>query len=491
MKGKNMRVSRRRFLTTSGSLAAAASLPAWVAGGCATPLRKSRNSGRAFQERYRPQFHYTTVEGWINDPIGLVYYRGEYHMFNDHNPFSRQFPGGLTDGEQSHWSHAISTDLVHWKHMPIAVYPDENGACWSGSGVVDWKNTAGFQTGEEPPVVLAYTSAGASFAQSLVYSNDRGRTWKKYEGNPVLEQIDEGNRDPNVFWHEPTKKWVMVLYVSRGSAHFFTSNDLKKWAPASDVQLTDFHECPDLFEVPVDGDETNTKWVLYDAGFRYWIGSFDGKAFTPEAGPLQGDYGDNFYAAQTWHNTQGRRIQIGWMRDGEYPGMPFNQQMSFPCELSLRTTGKGITLFRRPIREIETLYTQQFEMTDVTVKPGDNPLSDMSGDLFDIEMEVEPGDAAEFGVRLHETAVTYADGKVSCLGCTADASPINSSLKLRILVDRASLEVFANDGEVSMSSCFVPKEKNTGLELYTKDGNIKVRSLRVSKLISSWTVGQP
>jgi len=174
------------------------------------------------------------------------------------------------------------------------------------------------------------------------------------------------------------------------------------------------------------------------------------------------------------------------MRDGEYPGMPFNQQMSFPCELTLRTTGKGITLFRRPIREIETLYAQQFELSDVTVRPGDNPLSDISGDLFDIEMEIAPGDATEFGVRLHETAITYAGGKISCLGCTADASPIDGSLKLRILVDRTSLEVFANGGQISMSSCFLPKHKNTGLELYTKDGNIVIRLLRVSRLQSSW-----
>jgi sucrose-6-phosphate hydrolase SacC (GH32 family) len=356
---------------------------------------------------------------------------------------------------------------------------------------VDWNNTAGFQTGEEPPLVLAYTSAGASFTQSLVYSNDRGRTWKKYEGNPVLKQIDEGNRDPNVFRHEPTKKWVMVLYVTGGSAHFFTSDDLKKWTPTSEVELADFHECPDLFELPVDSDDTNTKWILYDAGFRYWIGDFDGETFTPEAGPLQGDYGNNFYAAQTWHDADGRRIQIGWMTDGEYPGMPFNQQMSFPCELSLRTTGKGIRLCRSPIRQIETVYAQQFELTDTTLKPGENPLSEISGDLFDIEMEIEPDDAAEFGVRLHETAVTYAGGKVSCLDCTADASPIGDSLKLRILVDRASLEVFANDGEVSMTSCFLPKEKNTGLELYTKGGNINIRSLKVSRLKSSWTSDQP
>jgi len=455
-----------------------------------------------FQERYRPQFHYTMVKGWINDPVGLVYYKGDYHLFNDHNPFSRGFPRGLTDGEQSHWAHAISTDLVHWKHMPIAVYPDENGACYSGSGVVDWKNTTGFQTGKEPPLVLIYTSAGKSFGQNLAYSNDCGGTWKKYEGNPVLKQIAYSNRDPNVFWHEPTKKWVMVLYVGRGSAHFFASDDMKEWMPTSEVQLKDYHECPDLFELPVDGNGANTKWVLYDARFSYWFGNFDGRTFTPEAGPLKGDYGNNFYAAQTWHDTEGRRIQIGWMRAADlFPDMPFNQQMSFPCQLTLRTTGEGIKLFRYPVREIERLYTQEFELTDTTLKPGDNPLADMSGELFDIEMEIETGDAAEFGVRLHEIAVVYAAGKVSCIrytadafpanfDCTADTSPVNGSVKLRILVDRTSLEVFANDGAVSMTSNFRPKEQSTGLDLYADNGDIVIRSLRVAKLGSAWNAGQ-
>lgn len=450
-----------------------------------------REVENAFTERNRPQFHYTAAKGWINDPIGLVFYKGEYHLFNDHNPFSCRFPGGRIDGEKSHWSHAVSSDLVHWKHLPIAVYPDLNGACWSGSGVVDWTNTTGLQTGKEPPLVLIYTSAGKSFGQSLVYSNDRGRTWKKYEGNPVIKQIAPDNRDPQVFWHAPTKRWVMVLYVRRGSANFFTSDDLKNWTATSEVGLVGFHECPDLFELPVDGDNNRMKWVLYDARFHYWIGSFDGKTFKPEAGPMTGDYGKNFYAAQSWHNTKGRRIQIGWMRGGEYPGMPFNQQMSFPCELTLQTADKGIKLFRYPVNEIETLYDKLFELADQTVKPGDNPLAQLAGSLFDIKMEIVPGVSAEFGIRLHDQAISYANRRVSCLGSTAKLLPADGTVELRILVDRTSIEVFANDGEVSMTSCFLPKEKSTGLEFYTRDGNVTIRSLRISKLKSSWTLDTP
>jgi len=461
-----------------------------------SPAVEASERSRAFTERYRPQFHYTTVKGWINDPIGLIYYDGEYHLFNDHNVKSTRFPGGKFDGEQSHWSHAVSKDLVHWEHRPVAVYPDKLGACFSGSGVVDWHNTTGFKTGDHPPLVLAYTSAG-SWGQSLVYSNDRGRTWKKYEGNPVLEKIADNNRDPMVFRHEPTKKWVMVLYVKRGHAHFFNSNDMKTWTATSVVSLNGFHECPDMFQLPVDppspdgygvtgGDEKKLKWVLYDGRFSYWIGEFDGKTFRPETGELRCEFGRNFHAAQSWETPDRKRMQIGWMNGGKYPGMPFNQQQSFPCELTIRTTPAGMRLRMYPIERIKHLYTSSFTLENHALKPGENPLSELSGDLFDIAMDIEIGDATEFGLRLHETSVTYADGKVTSLGAVAKAAAKDGRIRLRILVDRTSVETFVNDGEVALPCCFVPKNLDTGLELHAEGGNSKLRFLRVSKLRSIW-----
>jgi fructan beta-fructosidase len=436
-------------------------------------------------ERYRPRFHYTTIGGWINDPIGLVYHENEYHLFNDHNPKSCQFPSGTTTAEQSHWSHGVSKDLVHWEHLPIALHPDTNGACWSGSAVVDWRNTAGFQDGHEPSIVVIYTSAGESFGQSLAYSNDRGRTWHKHKGNPVLSQIADGNRDPQVFWHEATQRWVMILYVKRGAAEVFTSDDLLGWTFASSVLLSGFHECPDLFELPVDGDRANTKWVLCDARFHYWIGEFDGRSFSPTTGPFNGDYGSNFYAAQTWHNTEDRRIQIGWMNGGKYPDMPFNQQMSFPCELTLQTVEGDVRLFRSPVREIETLYTERFHAENKVLIPGENPLPGIRGDLFDIEMNAEPRDCTLLGIRLHDTAITYGLGKVSSLECAAAALQRDGLIKLRVLVDRTSLEIFVNDGEVSMSLCFLPVEESTDLEFFVEGGSAIIRSLRVTKLGSA------
>jgi len=450
-----------------------------------SPAVEASERSRAFTERYRPQFHYTTVKGWINDPIGLIYYDGEYHLFNDHNVKSTRFPGGKFDGEQSHWSHAVSKDLVHWEHRPVAVYPDKLGACFSGAGVVDWHNTTGFKTGDHPPLVLAYTSAG-SWGQSLVYSNDRGNTWKKYEGNPVLEKIANSNRDPMVFRHEPTKKWVMVLYVKRGQAHFFNSDDMKKWTATSVVSLNGFHECPDMFQLPAGGDTKKLKWVLYDGRFSYWIGEFDGKTFTPETGELRCEFCRNFHAAQSWETPNGKRVQIGWMNGGKYPGMPFNQQQSFPCELTLRTTPEGVRLHMYPIERIKELYTSSFTLEDRALRPGENPLSEVSGDLFDIAMDIEIGDATEVGLRLHGASVTYADGKVTSLGAAAKVGPKDGIIKMRILVDRTSVETFVNDGEAALPCCFVPKKQDTGLELYAKGGSARIRSLRVSKLRSIW-----
>lgn len=441
-----------------------------------------------YAERYRPQFHYTTQKGWINDPCGLVYFDGEYHLFNDHNPFGLSIPGHLNHPTKppSRWSHAVSRDLVHWDELPIAILPDKLGAIFSGSGVVDKDNTAGFG---KDAIVLCYTSAGIPFSQSLSYSTDRGRTWTRYTKNPIVpnQGVDNTERDPRVFRHEPTKRWVMGLHLKRGHARFFTSPNLKDWTHASDFKHGSIHECPDLFKLPVDGNAENEKWVLCGAGFRYFVGTFDGKQFTPEAGPIRGDFGKNFYAAQTWTNSpDGRTVQVAWMAGGRYPGMPFNQQQSFPCELTLRTTSKGIRLFRYPVGEIRSLHTAPTTLKDHTLKPGDNPLSEISGDLFDIELEVELGNSTDFGIRLHETAIAWTDGRISCLGTEADLSPVDGRIMLRILVDRTSIETFANDGQVSMTSCFLPRKENTRLELYTKEETISIRSLTVAKLTSSW-----
>lgn len=454
-------------------------------------------TGKSYNETLRPQFHFTAREGWLNDPNGLVFYKGEYHLFFQHNPF------GTTWGNMT-WGHAVSTDLVHWTQLANALEPDALGTMFSGSAVVDWKNTAGFQTGTELPLIALYTAAGNTSpaskgkpsTQCLAYSNDCGRTWTKYGVNPVVANITAGNRDPKVIWHEATGRWIMALYVGEPiendtlhMIYFLSSPDLKQWTLLSKVD--GFFECPDLFELTVQDDNGNTRWVLFGADGRYVVGRFDGKQFVTESGKHMGDWGGNFYAAQTYSDipaSDGRRILVGWMINGTYPDMPFNQQMTFPCELTLRAFADGIRLCKNPVREIDLLYGKTHRWADVTVNPGDNPLASVTGSLFDVEAEIEPGNATEFGfdIRGHKVSYIVGDHELLCLGRGARLEPIDNRIKVRLLVDRASVEVFGNDGRVASSSCFLPKRDTLPFYFYANGGTVRIVSLKVHELKSSW-----
>jgi len=443
---------------------------------------------KLYDERYRPQFHFSARKNWLNDPNGLVFYNGEYHLFFQHNPAGIQW-GNMT------WGHAVSPDLLHWKQLDNAILPDRLGTIYSGSAVVDWNNTAGFQTGKEKVLVAMYTAAeanGQKYVQCIAYSNDRGRTWTKYDKNPVLPYIAPANRDPKLIWHAPTKQWIVALYLIGQDYALFTSPDLKSFTRLQNVPPFGNGECPDFYPMPVDGNSAQIKWVFSGANGRYVTGDFDGHKFvldTPHAQPM--DWGKNYYAAQTYSDipvTDGRRIQIAWMAGGVFPRMPFNQQMSFPTELKLQRFPEGLRICRTPVREIELLHADPHEWHDLTVKPGDNPLAAVHGDLFDIRAEIEPGAATAvgFNIRGHQVAYRIADQKLTCLGGTAAVPLANQRLSLQILVDRSSLEVFANNGYVAMTSCFVPDPKNQSLEFYALGGNAKLIHLQTFEIRSVW-----
>jgi len=272
-----------------------------------------RDAGDLYAEPLRGQFHFSPRRGWNNDPNGCVYFNGEYHLFFQHNPY------GWSWGNM-HWGHAVSRDLVHWEELGDVLQPDELGPMFSGSAVVDWKNTSGFGEGGRPPLVLIYTAAGSPTVQCLAYSTD-GRKFVKYSGNPVLGQVTGGNRDPKVFWHAGTSQWVMVLYVEQAgvhTVHFFTSANLREWHLASVTEGDGgggryLFECPDLFELPVGGDAAQRRWVLLGANSEYGVGGFDGVRFAAEQQRLAGQRGRGFYAAQSFSDVpDGRRILIGW-----------------------------------------------------------------------------------------------------------------------------------------------------------------------------------
>ncbi len=441
-------------------------------------------AAKPYAERYRPQFHFTSAKGWHNDPNGCVFYDGEYHLFFQHNPKGTNW-GNMT------WGHAVSADLVHWEQLDHAIHPDELGTIFSGSAVIDENDTSGFGGGEHPPLVAIFTYAGEPFTQGIATSTDRGRTMTKFDGNPVLaNQTGGSDRDPKVLWHEPTGQWVMVLYLDAGGQRlaFFTSPDLKAWTKVS--ELPNFFECPDLFELPVDGDAANTKWVLYGANGHYLLGQFDGATFTPDSpGKRPMDTGGNFYAAQSFNNMpDGRCVQIGWMAGGVYPDMPFNQQMSFPCELTLKTFGDDVCVCRWPVEEIEDLYTDSVTFSNVPLKMGANPLAEVEGDLFDIEMAFRPGSASEVTLCVNGRTINYvADSEYLSFGKGTAWLPAEDGLvKLRLLIDRASVEMFAQQGKVSVSTCFVPGQQATTLDLFARGGEAVLESMTITKLRSAW-----
>ncbi len=443
-----------------------------------------------YREKLRPQFHFTSRRGWNNDSNGMVYYDGEYHLFYQHNPFGWNW-GNMT------WGHAVSTDMIHWTELGDAIHPDRLGTIFSGSAVVDVNNTAGFQTGDEKVIVCIYTSAGGTnpmskdqpFTQSIAYSNDRGRTFTVYEDNPILGHINGGNRDPKVIWHTPTGQWVMALYLDDRDMAFFTSKDLKSWEYQSRIKC--FHECPELFALPVDSDKDNEKWILYGGSGEYLIGHFDGKEFKSETDAIRFHYGNCFYASQTFSDiprTDGRRIQIAWGRV-KMTDMPFNQMMLFPVTLTLHTTEEGTRMFAEPIREIEKLHNKkQWQWKNKTLKPGDNLLSDVSGELFHIRAELQVGDIREIGFVIRDIPVVYNVRKqeLSCQKKTAPLQPVDGKISIELLVDRTSIEIFGNDGRVYMPIGVILADNTKSLEIFTKGGNAEAEFLEIYELNSAW-----
>lgn len=454
-----------------------------------------------YNEIYRPQFHFTTEKNWQSDPNGLVFYNGIYNMFYQYNPNGNEWG-------YMHWGHSTSTDLVHWEHLPIAIYPDnfstdkEKCTAFSGSAIIDEHNLLGKQTGDEKTLVAFYTSQFCG--QRIAYSTDKGVKWNKFEGNPIIAYNEKDDaRDPKVVWHEPTQKWVMVLYrklseddKSKGVS-FYTSENLIEWEWKSHIH--GFYECPDLIQLQVTNRPDENKWVLFDGDGSYLLGDFDGETFTPQSAKLKGDYGKNYYATQTWSNIpeeDGRTIQIAWMRDGKFPNMPFNGQMTFPSELSLTKFNSGYKLIRKPVAEIESLHGKHYKWENKLLIPGldENKAKKVKGDCLHIIGEFDIKTSDNFGFMLRHdkkkpgTEILYnvKRGTLTVLGSTVPLLPIDNKIKLEILLDRTSIEIYANDGQAVVSNCFTPDEGAHGVVLYTNGGELGIVKLDVYKMKSAW-----
>ncbi|HKG05585.1 MAG TPA: glycoside hydrolase family 32 protein, partial [Pedobacter sp.] len=403
-----------------------------------------------YHERNRPQFHFTTKRGWVNDPNGLVFYEGEYHLFYQHNPYEREW-------ENMSWGHAVSKDLVHWDELPVALHPDKLGTMFSGSAVIDYDNTSGFGKPGNPAMVAAYTVDNPDRQiQCMAYSLDKGRTWTKYAKNPVIDSKEKWNskdtRDPRVFWYKPGKHWVMVLNERDGHS-IYTSADLKDWKYES--HTAGFWECPDLFELPIDGDKSKTKWVMYGASNTYMIGSFDGKTFKPEGGKYYFSSG-TIYAAQTYNNipeADGRRIQIGWGRVAQ-PGMAFNNMMLLPTELTLRSTKNGARLFSQPIKETAQLFEPVKQWTNLKSDDANQKLKEFyNADRLRIKTTIKLSHATDAGFNLFAQRMLGYDMNFNLVNGTFYSPDDMTSMEITadIYIDRTSIEVFIDGGAYSYS----------------------------------------
>lgn len=457
------------------------------------PSDTLRDAENLYKEPLRGQFHFSPRRGWNNDPNGMVYYKGEYHLFFQHNPY------GWGWGNM-HWGHAVSKDMVHWEELGDKLMPDQFGPMFSGSAVVDHDNTSGFGKDGEAPLVLIYTAAGNPTVQCIAYSRD-GRTFTKWDGNPVVKQVTGGNRDPKVIWHAPTKKWVMVLYVEwqgRHTVHFYTSPNLKEWTlasildggkPGKDGYL---FECPDFFELPVEGEPGVTKWELLGANSEYAVGTFDGTRFTPEKTQLAGQQGKGFYAPQTFSNIpakDGRRIQIGWFQTAT-PGMPFNQSMTIPQQLTLTRTADGPRMVRTPVKELIALRSSSnlFKPTIMSER-SQNPLAEIHAELAEVEVEFEPVSAKEVTLDLRGAKIVYDVAKQDLIvqGHRVHVPLRDGKQSLHVYVDRTGVEVFAAGGLTYVPMPYLAKPENRDLSLSVKGGNASIRKLAAYELRSAWS----
>lgn len=477
-------------------------------------IKQSDSFNFDYNETYRPSYHFSANHGWINDPNGMVYHNGEYHLFYQYNPYGSRWAN-------MHWGHAVSKDMVSWKHLPFALAPDTHGAIFSGSAVIDKENTAGFG---KDALVAIYTSAGRIQTQSIAYSLDNGRTFTTYEKNPVLSDLNYPDfRDPKVFWYNRTNQWIMALATGQ-TITFYGSKNLKEWDRLSEFgEGIGAHggvwECPDLFPLTYNGQ---TKWVLFvsinpggpngGSAIQYFIGNFDGKTFTPDPlpYPIWLDYGRDNYAGVTWSNipdSDGRKLFIGWMNNWDYanniPPVNFKGAMTLPRELKLAHNGNHhLILANPPVEEVSALRGDAKKIDPFTVNKSHTigKLTEGDAGTFEIEMVIETGNTSAFsfvlGNKKGEKTLFSFDLEKAIFGVDRSQSGIvdfserfaskvseaplskRKSYHIRLFVDKASTECFINNGELVQTNTVFPTEPYNSLS-FESEGEITISSINI------------
>ncbi len=487
-----------------------------------------------YKEQHRPQFHFTPEKMWMNDPNGLVFYEGEYHLFYQYYPDS-------TVWGPMHWGHAVSPDLLHWEHLPVALFPDSLGYIFSGSAVIDWKNTSGLGLGGKPPMIAFFTHHDMERrrtgrtdyeTQSIAYSHDNGRTWSKYQHNPVVGNPGSKDfRDPKVFWFDPGNKWVMVV-TSHDHLKFYSSTDLKSWEVTGEFGKEEGNhsgvwECPDLFPLQAGDLE---KWVLIQninpghpnggSGAQYFIGEFDGSTFINDNPPdmeLWLDYGKDNYAGVTWSDIpseDGRRLFIGWMSNWQYaqvvPTDNWRSAMTLPRTLHLKETPLGLRVASLPVTTVTKireeavafgrgdhqepvellrnvknrngLYEVQLEIIKPTSGRVEIEVYNSEGDLLYVGYDV---DQNEYYIdRLTAGQSDFSDDFAG--RHIAPRFSDSENIKMHLFFDVASVELFADDGLTVMTEIFFPKNPYSDIMLKSDQYPLKVMRGRVFGLKSIW-----
>lgn len=484
-----------------------------------------------FGQDYRPRYHFTPPKNWINDPNGLVYHDGRYHLFYQHNPFANQW------GHMS-WGHAVSKDLLRWEHLPVAIPEFTEGgkttAIFSGSAVIDAGNRNSLcPPGTKDCFVAIYTGNVTqgdnqlAQYQNLAFSADGGSTFTQYAKNPIVDIGSKEFRDPNVFWYEPEKKWVMAtVKATEHRAAFYESTDLKTWrflshfGPTGDT--TKVWECPALVRVPIQNEPGKSRWVLFISaghpqpgyvGMQYFVGNFDGTTFTldpenpkPTAPAVANvvDWGKDYYAAIQFNHlpaSQSNPILIGWTNNwayaGSLPTTPFKGAMSLPRQISLKRTAAGLQLVQQPISAVNALRGAAQKLAGVRLSNRQEVFTKTTDNAYELTLDLVPGNAQSAGIRLakgtnEETVLRYANGKLQLdrrrsgnVGFhksfpsveEAPLTPQNGVIKLRIFVDKSLVEVFANDGERVITDQIFPTENAGGIELFAEGGTAEFRNV--------------
>jgi fructan beta-fructosidase len=497
---------------------------------------KGSEHSEYYTEKYRPQFHFSPEANWMNDPNGMFYYEGEYHLFYQYYPDS-------TVWGPMHWGHAISPDMVHWEHMPIALFPDEHGYIFSGSAVVDWKNTSSLGKDGQPPLIAIFTyhdmeaqKAGEiDFeTQGIAFSNDKGRTWTKY-GEPVLKNPGiKDFRDPKVSWHEDSQKWIMTLAV-QDHIEFYSSPNLIEWEKDSEFgKELGAHggvwECPDLFQMNVEGSDEK-QWVLLvsinpggpngGSATQYFIGDFDGSTFTTTQTETKWiDSGRDNYAGVTWSdipNEDGRRLFLGWMSNWNYanvvPTEKWRSAMTLPRTLSLIKKEDQYVLKSSPVKETELITDNSTSVNiDEALKISEVKELDIQGLTLNqsrLSMEFEMGETLpeSFGILLENEldeniTLSYSasaqqfqfdrtqSGDMSFSdhfsGISVAPYKIGSTLNLEIFVDAASVEIFVDGGDLVMTEIFFNSQPFSKLKVFAEGQPLTLTSAKFSNINSIW-----